>query len=144
MIQETIVKMPWNGIVHNVAKSCRSHHLQPMHNNATSEAAQCNQTLRSDLHRLFDKGLLSVDPDERRILVSTRLKDEFDNGEQYRLLQGKGIAIPSNQLAIPSKEHLLYHAACVSVEERNHEKEAKQEILPAGCGYRPGVWLCPG
>lgn len=37
--------------------------------------------LRSDIHRLFDRGYVTVTPDYR-FRVSRRLKDEFDNGEE--------------------------------------------------------------
>jgi putative restriction endonuclease len=66
--------------------------------------------LRSDLHRLFDKGYLTVDPDEKRILVSHRLKDEFDNGEEYYPLHGRAILLPGDPGAMPSRDHLLFHA----------------------------------
>ena len=36
--------------------------------------------MRSDLHRLFDGGYVTVDPSSRRLLVSRRIKDEFENG----------------------------------------------------------------
>lgn len=38
--------------------------------------------LRSDIHTLFDRGYISITPDHR-VLVSRRLKDDFDNGEPY-------------------------------------------------------------
>jgi putative restriction endonuclease len=45
--------------------------------------------MRSDLHRLFDEGYLSVDPASRRIAVSKRIKEEFDNGRDYYKLEGQ-------------------------------------------------------
>lgn len=48
---------------------------------------------RSDVHRLFDAGYVSVTPDYR-FRVSRRLKDDFDNGEPYYPFDGKEIWLP--------------------------------------------------
>lgn len=66
--------------------------------------------LRSDLHKLFDLGYLTVDPKEKKIVVSDRIKAEFENGREYYKLRGEKLALPENPLAIPSLEHLNYHA----------------------------------
>jgi putative restriction endonuclease len=66
--------------------------------------------LRSDLHRLFDLGYLTVDPDKRVVLVSRRLKEDFENGRDYYALQGKGILLPTDPQNLPSRENLVYHA----------------------------------
>jgi putative restriction endonuclease len=43
----------------------------------------CNGLLlRSDIHTLFDRGYLTVTP-ELRVEVSPKIRDEFDNGEEY-------------------------------------------------------------
>ena len=66
--------------------------------------------LRSDLHRLFDSGYITVDPKERRIVVSKRIREEFENGRDYYRLDGQAIAIPSDPLALPSTDSLQFHA----------------------------------
>jgi putative restriction endonuclease len=66
--------------------------------------------LRSDLHKLFDLGYLAVDPKESKIVVSRKIKEEFENGRQYYALHGNVIAMPSDPLSVPSKENLQYHA----------------------------------
>lgn len=66
--------------------------------------------LRIDLHRLFDSGYMTIDPDDKKILVSRRLKEEFDNGEEYYPLHGRIPVFPSESLYAPSRENLLYHA----------------------------------
>jgi putative restriction endonuclease len=38
--------------------------------------------LRSDVHTMFDQGYLGVDP-RYRLMVSSRLCEEFGNGEQF-------------------------------------------------------------
>jgi putative restriction endonuclease len=67
--------------------------------------------LRSDLHRLFDGGYLTVDPKDRRVLVSKRIKEEFENGREYYKLAGQTVREPSVPWAKPSTENLEYHAS---------------------------------
>lgn len=66
--------------------------------------------LRSDLHKLYDGGYMTVDPDERVLLVSKRIREEFENGRHYYALEGQRIAEPLPGFAPPSQENLLYHA----------------------------------
>jgi putative restriction endonuclease len=49
--------------------------------------------LRSDLHRLYDHGYVTVTPDYV-LPVSDRLRDEFRNGRSYYGLDGAKIAVP--------------------------------------------------
>jgi putative restriction endonuclease len=69
--------------------------------------------LRSDLHRLFDDGYVTVDPQTRQVVVSRRIKAEFENGKEYYALEGKVIREPAEQWARPSAENLEYHAYTV-------------------------------
>jgi putative restriction endonuclease len=69
--------------------------------------------LRSDLHTLFDRGYLSVDPTDQKILVSKRIREEFQNGREYYQLHGRDLRLPSNPLATPSRESLQFHAESV-------------------------------
>ena len=64
--------------------------------------------LRTDLHRLFDRGYLTVTP-KYTIRVSRRLRDDFDNGEPYYPLEGQQIALPPDELARPDREALEWH-----------------------------------
>ncbi len=68
--------------------------------------------LRSDIHRLFDRGYATVTPDHR-FRVSRRLRDDFDNGEPYFPLDGIEISRPSRPEDWPSKEFLEWHADTV-------------------------------
>jgi putative restriction endonuclease len=45
--------------------------------------------LRSELHKLFDLGYITVNPDNRRAVVSNRIREEYENGRKYYALQGK-------------------------------------------------------
>jgi len=66
--------------------------------------------LRSDLHRLFDLGYLTIDPDHHEVEVSRRLKEEFENARDYYALQGRTADLPSNPRDAPSNQNLLFHA----------------------------------
>lgn len=69
--------------------------------------------LRSDLHTLFDLGYLTVDPDDRRIVVSRRIREEFENGRHYYALHGMPIAQPDEYISTPARDNLLYHAQAI-------------------------------
>lgn len=66
--------------------------------------------MRSDLHRLFDDGYLTIDPLEHRVVVSKRIKEEFENGRDYYGLEGLRIREPNEPWAKPGAENLEYHA----------------------------------
>jgi putative restriction endonuclease len=69
--------------------------------------------MRSDLHKLFDCGDLTVDPKDRCVVVSKRIKEEFENGRDYYKLQGQPLREPEEAWAKPSLENLEYHAQSV-------------------------------
>jgi putative restriction endonuclease len=64
--------------------------------------------LRQDVHTLFDRGYLTVTPDYR-IEVSSRIKDEFDNGREYYASQGKQLTVPRDPESLPAREYLEWH-----------------------------------
>jgi len=65
--------------------------------------------LRSDLHRLFDKGYVTVTP-EQRILVSPRLKADFENGKSYYPFDGKNLVVrPEIAVDLPNPNCLQWH-----------------------------------
>jgi putative restriction endonuclease len=65
-------------------------------------------SLRTDLHRLFDKGYVTVD-EQSRFVVGRRLKDDFANGRSYYDLHGRELALPTNLASLPSAEALGWH-----------------------------------
>lgn len=67
--------------------------------------------LRTDVHKLFDKGYVTVDPDDHRFVVSRRLKDDYQNGRAYYEMHGKIIQLPREVASYPSREYLEWHAA---------------------------------
>lgn len=64
--------------------------------------------LRSDLHRLFDKGYVTISPD-LTFDVSPRLRADFDNGKHYYQMVGKPIALPRGDTDRPSAGALQWH-----------------------------------
>jgi len=65
--------------------------------------------LRSDVHRLFDKGYITVTP-ELRIEVSRRLREEYANGRYYYPFHGQRLHhVPMNPADRPSGELLTWH-----------------------------------
>lgn len=64
--------------------------------------------LRSDLHRLFDRGYVTVD-DGERLVVGRRLKDDFENGRSYYGLHGCTLALPSDPRLRPDAAALTWH-----------------------------------
>lgn len=68
--------------------------------------------LRADLHRLFDTGYVTVSED-RRIEVSRRLREDFDNGRSYYGLHGQTLHVPSHAALGPSPSHLAWHREAV-------------------------------
>ena len=65
--------------------------------------------LRSDLHKLFDLGYLSIEPLTLKIRVSGKIREEFENGRDYYRLDGQPLRQPENRLALPAIEKLKYH-----------------------------------
>jgi putative restriction endonuclease len=65
--------------------------------------------LRSDLHRLFDLGYVTVTPD-LRLLVSRRLRAEWHNGREYYAHHEERLQFqPADPASRPSVEFLKWH-----------------------------------
>ncbi|MDQ2992925.1 MAG: HNH endonuclease [Candidatus Eremiobacteraeota bacterium] len=64
--------------------------------------------LRSDLHRLYDQGYVSIQPD-LKFRVSRAIRDEFENGRDYYALNGQSVRPPANSAQLPIAEHLEWH-----------------------------------
>ncbi len=57
--------------------------------------------LRADIHTLFDLGLIVVQPNDHRVLVSKRLR-----GTSYESLAGQVIRLPTDLADHPSRQAL--------------------------------------
>lgn len=65
--------------------------------------------LRSDFHKLFDAGLVTIEPDHT-IRISGRIQDQYFNGKAYYRLHGKQLAgLPLDQEDHPNAEFLRWH-----------------------------------
>ncbi|PXA98363.1 restriction endonuclease [Nostoc sp. 3335mG] len=64
--------------------------------------------LRTDIHRLFDLGYVTLS-DDHRFEVSHRLKADFDNGRHYYDLHGTTVRPPRPGYAPPAIDALAWH-----------------------------------
>lgn len=64
--------------------------------------------LRSDIHRLFDRGYVGVTPDYR-FMVSKHLRGDYSNGRSYDPFNGQLIAVPSRAEHRPDPAALEWH-----------------------------------
>ncbi len=65
--------------------------------------------LRSDLHKLFDLGYVTVTPD-LRLEVSGRLRAEWENGREYYAYHGRELVCrPAGIAELPGTEFLRWH-----------------------------------
>jgi predicted restriction endonuclease len=65
--------------------------------------------LRSDLHRLFDLGYVTVMPD-LHLQVSARLRRDFENGRTYYPLHGTEVIVPAAAARRPDAALRGWHA----------------------------------
>src|SRR5262249_42454397 len=82
-------------------------HIRPFGEGGVHEVSN-GLLLRSDIHRLFDKGYVGVTPNHR-FLVSRRLKDDFANGRSYYQLNDCEIRRPALRADYPNPEWLEWH-----------------------------------
>jgi putative restriction endonuclease len=65
--------------------------------------------LRSDIHKLFDNGYLTITND-LKVEVSNRIKEEFLNGKEYYQYHGKDlVTIPLKEDDRPDKQYIEWH-----------------------------------
>ncbi len=65
--------------------------------------------LRSDMHKLFDSGYLTITND-LTVEVSKRIKEEFENGKEYYQYHGKSLLyLPFKDIDKPATKYLEWH-----------------------------------
>lgn len=64
--------------------------------------------LRKDIHSVFDSGYATVDTDYR-FVVSKKVKEVFNNGDEYRRLHGKQLVLPERKADWPNLDFLEWH-----------------------------------
>lgn len=83
-------------------------HIRPYSDEAGTHDVTNGLLLRADIHRLFDRGYVTVTPDYR-FVVSKRLNEEFDNGRAYYKRDGKQLQLPQKVADRPDPEFLRWH-----------------------------------
>jgi putative restriction endonuclease len=84
-----------------------SAHIRPYAEGGTHSPTN-GLLLRQDVHTLFDRGYITVTP-EYKIEVSKKIREEFNNGDEYYAMHGKPIHLPDLDQFKPSREALLWH-----------------------------------
>ncbi len=64
--------------------------------------------LRKDIHCVFDAGYVTID-EKHRFVVSNKVKEDFNNGEEYLRLHGKVLRLPNQKLDWPAPDLLRWH-----------------------------------
>jgi len=83
-------------------------HIKP-YDQSGPHAISNGLLLRTDLHKLFDKGYLTITNDYK-IEVSRRIKEEFENGRDYYKYHGNDlITIPSRPFDKPAQQFVDWH-----------------------------------
>ncbi|MFN2384376.1 MAG: HNH endonuclease [Gemmatimonadota bacterium] len=83
-------------------------HIMPVSQGGTHDPKN-GLLLRRDIHALFDEGYVTVDPD-LRLRVSTRLKQDYDDGEYYSTFDRAGLALPGAARNRPDPTLLEWHS----------------------------------
>jgi putative restriction endonuclease len=82
-------------------------HIRPFSQTAAHDIRN-GVLLRSDVHRLFDKGYITVTP-EHRVEASSRMRDDFNDGENYMRLHGGLVWVPESADLRPDPDTLRWH-----------------------------------
>lgn len=65
--------------------------------------------LRSDMHKLFDSGYLTITK-ELKVEVSSKIKEEFENGKEYYQYHGKDLLFfPNRIMDRPNEKFIDWH-----------------------------------
>jgi putative restriction endonuclease len=82
-------------------------HIKPYSLDGTNEVNN-GILMRKDFHALFDKGYFTITP-LMNIEISTKIKEEFENGREYYNYHGQKINTPFSMAFRPSRENLKWH-----------------------------------
>jgi putative restriction endonuclease len=86
-------------------------HIMPYADGGTHDVTD-GLLLRSDIHRLFDLGYVTVTP-EYRFKVSDALAEDFHNGRTYYAERNRRVVVPDAEWMQPSRELLAWHGESV-------------------------------
>jgi len=82
-------------------------HIRPYKDGGLHDLAN-GLLLRSDIHRLFDKGYVTVTPNFE-FEVGRRLKEDCENGRSYYPLHGRRIHLPDDRAERPDAGVIEWH-----------------------------------
>lgn len=82
-------------------------HIQPF-SEVRAHSVRNGILLRSDVHKLFDAGYVTITP-EYRVEASRRMKEDFDDGDNYLSLHGSSVWVPKLPSVQPDAEALQWH-----------------------------------
>jgi putative restriction endonuclease len=86
-------------------------HIRPFHA-VESHDVRNGILMRSDLHRLFDQGYVTVTPD-LRFRVSSQIRDQFQNGLIYYDLNDRNVSVPESEDQRPDRSGLEWHGSTI-------------------------------
>jgi putative restriction endonuclease len=106
------------GVLHAYERACaitREHsvpvleaaHIRPYAEGGTHDISN-GVLLRSDIHRLFDAGYVTITP-TGHFEVSGRLREDFNNGRVYYQMHGQPIQLPPASSWQPDRDLLRWH-----------------------------------
>src|SRR3546814_20543049 len=99
-------------------------HIQSYADEGTHQVSN-GLLLRSDFPKLFDAGLVTVEPDYR-IRISRRIRDPYVNGKAYYRLHGQQLAgLPAESRYRPTAQGRRGHS------ERSEERRIGKEGVSA-------------
>ena len=92
----------------NIVPVLEAAHIRPFHENGPTRLSN-GLLLRSDFHKLFDLGYITVTPG-MRIEVSRTIREEWFNGKAYYRVHGAELrSIPRHPWSKPNAENLRWH-----------------------------------
>jgi putative restriction endonuclease len=98
----------------NIVPVLEAAHIQPVECQGTNELTN-GILLRSDMHKLYDDGLIGITPD-RTIRISERIRDLYVNGKVYYAWDNKPLTVlPGDEELRPNQDRLQWHMEHVFV-----------------------------
>lgn len=82
-------------------------HIQPYAEGGEHDVSN-GILLRRDIHSVFDAGYVTFDRDYR-LVVSDRVRTDFNNGNEYRQRHGDRLQLPADPALWPSQSKLDWH-----------------------------------
>lgn len=83
-------------------------HIKPVSRTGSNRTSN-GLLVRSDMHKLFDLGYLTITSDFH-VKVSKRIKEEYENGREYYAFDGNELRVlPANLMERPSLELIEWH-----------------------------------